>query len=161
MKRILRSVITAVLVISAVLSTTSCGVLSDLLRRDKEAEFYDTVVESQGLLDNLADDIYNNWYDAIYNDKFNNDINEAIQAAFDEHEDDLDIIFENDRLITDLYKDVRDGRLEDEAESVMEAYNEYYTVVVECSGSFNDYSEVKEPTKKTLSRALKNYYIAY
>ena len=39
----------------------------------------------------------------------------------------------------------------------MEAYNEYYTIVLEVSGSFNDYKEAKEPAKKELSKALKNF----
>ena len=161
MKKILKLCIVAMLVVSTVLSTASCGIISGILRNDKETEFYNTVLESQGLLDELADDIYENWYDAIYNDKFDSDINKAIAAAFKEHEADLEIIYENDDIIVDLYKDIRDGKLKSEAEEVMEAYNEYYTIVVECSGSFNSYSEEKEPAKKALAKALKNYYIAY
>lgn len=161
MKKPVKLIVAITLLSATVLSATSCGAISNLLNKNKETEFYDTVLESKELIDDLADDIYKNWYDAIYNDEFNGDINKAIAEAYDAHEEDLEKIYANDTQITELYKDIRDGKLKSEAKDVMDAYNEYFTVVVECSGSFNDYSEEKEPAKKALASALKDYYVAY
>ena len=39
----------------------------------------------------------------------------------------------------------------------MQAYNDYYTLVVEVSGSFKSYSEAKESCKKELASALDDF----
>lgn len=162
MKKIFKLLTVSVLLCATVISTASCGIASSvvtgLLGGGKEEKFYELVSETQGLLDVLADDIYKNWYDCIYNDDFNNDIDEAIDEAFEDNEDIVEEILYNTNEINELYKDIKDGDLEDEAKEVMQAYNEYYSIVIEVSGSYNDYSAAKEPAKKALSTALKNYY---
>ena len=61
MKKILSLILVLVVIVSAL---SSCG------SSKKEKEFHDIVLETQDLLDEVADDIYSNWYDCIYNDKF-------------------------------------------------------------------------------------------
>ena len=167
MKKVFKGLISIVLLGAMLLSVSSCGIISAVVDEvlgssgESEADFYNLTLETKGLIDSLADDIYTNWYDSIYNGKFDEDIDKAIDAAFEEHADDVDKILENTDEINELYKDVKDGYLADEAKAVMQAYNEYYSLVIEISGSFNDYSESKEKIKKELSSALKNYSSEY
>lgn len=147
------------LVLATVFILTGCSMSENSLMvggDDSNEEFYEAVSESQELLDDVADDIYNNWHGAIYNDEFGGDIDVAIYAAQLDHSDDIKKIKSNDSIIKDLYKKVRDGKLSDETKDVMQAYNEYYEFVINVSGSFNSYSANKETLKKALSSALKN-----
>ena len=121
---------------------------------EKEEEFYNLVKETQDLLDTVADDIYTYWYDCIYNDKYREDINYAIASAERDNAENLDKIEDNTAAIKDLYKEIKDGSLKSEAKAVMQAYNDYYALVVEVSGSFNSYKESKETLKKELASAL-------
>lgn len=119
-------------------------------------EFYKTVVSSQNCLDAVADDIYRYWYDAIYEDKYGGSIDLAIAYAQIDNEENLKIIEENDAIIKELYKKVRDSEFEDEIKDVMSAYSDYYEFVVNVSGSFNSFSASKEKLKKELASALKD-----
>ena len=121
-----------------------------------ELEFYTLVCESQDLLDTLADAIYQNWYDCIYNDKFLEDINIAIYSAFADYEDEVNILEINNEAIKESYKAVRDGKYSSEVKAVMQSYNEYYSFVVDVSGSYETYSANKETYKKALDTALRN-----
>ena len=49
--------------------------------------------------------------------------------------------------------------MKEEVKAVMQAYNEYYSFVIDVSGSFNDFSANKENLKKALSTAIKNLSI--
>ena len=159
MKKSIRLIGVSLLLIAIVLNTASCGLIERIFVGSKEERFYNLVCETQELLDKVADDMYDNWYDCIYNDKFNNDINEAVEEAYDDNDEEIEIIFENTEKINELYKDIKNGKLEDEAKEVMRAYNDYYSLVLEDSGSFNNYSTAKEPARRALSTALKNYYL--
>ena len=106
------------------------------------------------MLDTVADDIYSYWYDCIYEDKYLDNINYAIACAKNDNKDNLDTIEANTEKIKTLYKGVKDGKLSAEIKAVMQAYNDYYTLVVEISGSFNSYSASKETCKKELASAL-------
>ena len=119
--------------------------------------FYDKVVESQELLDSVADDIYSNWYDVIYNDEFNDDINVAIFSAQLDHEEDLEKIELLEDEITELFKDLKDNEKHGALiKDVMSAYSDYYEFVVNVSGSFKTYSADKETLKKELASLLKD-----
>ena len=107
-------------------------------------------------MDEVADDIYSNWYNAIYNDAFGGSINLAIYYAQTENSANLETIKSNDALIQNLYKSVRETSLSAEIKSVMNAYAEYYELVVNVSGSFQTYSKTKETLKKQLASALKS-----
>lgn len=122
---------------------------------DKAERFHELVSDTQDLLDEYADDIYSCWYDYIYEDEYSS-VDSAIIAAALMNSDNIDAIEANNESIKELYKEVRDGELEDEAKEVMQAYNEYYSFVMEVSGSFNSYSASKETIKKNLANALKN-----
>ena len=122
----------------------------------KEQGFHDLVEETQALLDDVADDIYTNWYDCIYDDEFSGDINLAIAAAIADNEDALNEIEGNNVVIESLYGQIKDSKYKAEVKAVMQAYNDYYALVVEVSGSFNSYSANKEAYKKELSSALKD-----
>ena len=136
-------------------SLVSCNLAGN--GTEKESNFYQLVVQTQELLDTVADDIYSNWYDAIYKDKFNESIDLAILTAQIDNAENLDAIEENNTKIKELYKQIPDdSELKSEVKAVMQAYNDYYTFVVEVSGSFNSYSANKETLKKELSSALKN-----
>lgn len=150
----MKKALSILLVLSFLLATlSSCGLLNST---KKEEQFYDLVSETQELLDIVADDIYSNWYDCIYKDKFSESIDVAIASAMLDNQDNLDKIEENNANIKKLYKEVKDGDLENEVKEVMQAYNEYYSFVVEVSGSFNSFSANKENLKKALATALKN-----
>lgn len=150
MKRILA----ILLLLSMLMCFSGC---SNSKNKELLSSFYDKVVESQDLLDSVADDIYDNWYDAIYNDDFNEDINLAIASAQVDHAEDLDAIEALEDEITDLFKLLKDdednGRL---IKDVMSAYSDYYEFVVNVSGSFNSYSADKENLKKELASLLKD-----
>ena len=141
------------------LALSSCGSnsgdgLSSGKGTQKEEEFYNLVDETQDLLDTVADDIYSYWYDCIYNDKYLDNITYAVACAKTANKTNLDTIEENTKTIKSLYKEIKDGKLAEEAKAVMQAYNDYYTLVVEVSGSFNSYAASKETCKKELASAL-------
>ena len=123
----------------------------------KEKEFYNLVDETKDLLDIVADDIYSYWYDCIYKDKYLENISYAVACAKSDNESNLNTIEENTTKIKDLYKQIREGKLSSEAKAVMQAYNDYYTLVVEVSGSFKSYSASKETCKKELASALDDF----
>lgn len=123
-----------------------------------EEEFYNLVDETKDLLDIVADDIYSYWYDCIYEDKYRENISYAVACAKSDNEENINTIEENTTKIKDLYKEIKDGKLGSEAKSVMQAYNDYYTLIIEVSGSFNSYSESKETCKKELASAIDDFY---
>ena len=123
----------------------------------KEEEFYNLVDETKELLDIVADDIYSYWYDCIYNDKYLENIDYAVACAKNDNKENLDKIEENTAKIKELYKEVKEGKLGAEAKAVMQAYNDYYTLVVEVSGSFQSYSASIETCKKELASTLDDF----
>ena len=154
-KKLLLFLLTIVTVLSS-FSLTACGGGSS--KADVQT-FYDLVVESQECLDEVADDIYQYWYDAIYNDKYGSDIDTAIYYALTVNSINLDKIEENEPLIQEAYKKVKDSDLSHEIKAVMLAYADYYEFVVNVSGSFNSFKADKETLKKELASALKSLYL--
>ena len=114
--------------------------------------------ETKELLDIVADDIYSYWYDCIYEDMYLENISYAVACAKNDNEENINTIEENTTKIKDLYKEIKDGKLRSEAKAVMQAYNDYYTLIVEVSGSFNSYSASKETCKKELASAIDDFY---
>ncbi len=161
MKKILKASICFILVLSALLSLCSCGIIGKLADEQNQADFYDLCYETKGLLDKVADDIYNNWYDCIYKDDFNGDIDKAIDAAYDDNADRVETIIANTEEINSLYKEIKDTEMEYEAKELMRAYNDYYTLIIEVSGSFNTFSAAKEPASQALDTALRNFYTEF
>ena len=157
MKNFIKSTVTALLLAAIVMSTASCGIVSNIFGGNKDEQFYELVYDTQILLDELGNYIYSNWSDCIYEEKFDGDINEAIEDAFDDNEEMVDIILANNEEIERLYKKVKDGDLGSEAKDVMTAYNDYYALVMEDQGSFNSYSAALQPARRALSSALKSY----
>ena len=147
MKKIL-SIVSIVLLLCMFL--TSCGSSTK-----QEEEFYELVSETQELLDEYADDIYSCWYDYVYEEKYS-DPNDAIMAATAMNSGNINSIVDNNETIKELYKKVKDGNLKSEIKDVMQAYNDYYSFVMEVSGTYDSFSAGKEPLKKELSGALKN-----
>lgn len=135
-------------------------VLSSCSNTKKEEEFYNLVDETKDLLDIVADDIYSYWYDCIYEDKYRENISYAVACAKSDNEENINTIEENTSKIKDLYKEIKEGKLSSEAKDVMQAYNDYYTLVVEVSGSFQSYSASKETCKKELASALDDFSFA-
>ena len=121
----------------------------------KATEFYELVSETQEYLDGYADDIYSCWYDYVYEDEYSS-VNGALLAAMLMNSENIDVIESNNEAIKNLYGELKDSDLKTEIKAVMQAYNEYYSLVMEVSGSFNSYSANKETLKKELSTALKN-----
>ncbi len=138
------------LLLALCLLLPSCGFLNK-----NETEYYELVSETQTLLDEFADDIYSCWYDFVYEEEYDS-VDDAILAAMLINSDNIDVIEANNEEIKELYKKVKDGKLESEVKDVMGAYNDYYAFVMEVSGSFNSFSESKEKLKKELSSALKD-----
>ena len=159
MKSIMRKnglgLLLALLTLMSVLFVGCGGSTEKNMKADID-KFYQTVVSSQECLDIVADDIYRNWYDAIYKDKYGGSIDLAIAYAQVDNEENLKIIKDNDAIIKELYKKVRDSAFEDEIKEVMSAYSDYYEFVVNVSGSFNSFSASKETLKKELASAVKD-----
>ena len=157
----MKKILLTALCILLCLSTTACGLggivpaPTEDTKLVKVNEFYELVCESQALLDEVADDIYNNWHAAIYKDKFNENINIAIASALSDNKENIDEIERLDGEITALFKEVRDTEQGSQIKAVMSAYSDYYELVVNVSGSFNSYSADKESLKKELASALK------
>ena len=150
----MRKIVSLALVLSILLcafTLASCG------SNKKEEEFYNLVDETKDLLDIVADDIYSYWYDCIYEDKYREDISYAVACAKSDNEENINTIEENTTKIKDLYTKIKDGKLASEAKAVMQAYNDYYTLIVEVSGSFNSYSASKETCKKELASAIDDF----
>lgn len=122
-----------------------------------EQKFFDLVDETKDLLDIVADDIYSYWYDCIYEDKYKENISYAVACAKNDNKDNIDAIEKNTVQIKKLYKEIKEGKLGSEAKAVMQAYNDYYSLVVEVSGSFNSYSKSKETCKKELASTLNDF----
>ena len=156
----MKKILIMILVMCCVLSfATGCfdggGTGSSGTKNAKETEFHDLVAETQGYLDEYADDIYSCWYDYIYEDEYSS-IEGAILAAMLMNTDNTDKIESNNETIKSLYGELKESELRTELKAVMQAYNEYYSLVMEVSGSFNSYSASKENLKKELATALKN-----
>lgn len=128
---------------------------------NKVNSFYETVSESQVLLDSVADDIYTNWHDAIYNDEFDGDIDIAVLSAQTDHESDLEQIEILDSEIAELFADVKSDKNNGALiKEIMSAYSKYYEFVVNVSGSFDNYSANQENLKKELASLLRDLYYA-
>lgn len=140
-------------------SGTSGGTVNSGGKQSKEEAFYNLVLDSQGKLDTIADDIYTYWYNAIYKDQYYGDINLAIAAALDDNKENVDVVTTNDETIKSKYKDLKNSKIHDEVKEVMQAYNDYYEFVINVSGSFQSFSKDKESKKKALASALKNLYM--
>ncbi|MGN0820116.1 MAG: hypothetical protein ACI4M6_07030 [Christensenellaceae bacterium] len=147
--------IVAVLMTASTFVFTACDKKNDDVGSKIES-FYDLVNASQVCLDDLADDIYSYWYGAIYKDKYYGSIDLAIATAFVDNQSNVDTINVNEPLIKESYKEVKDSHLSVEIKAVMNAYSDYYELVMNVSGSFNSYSSNKETLKKALASALKN-----
>ena len=171
MKRIIASVLLVSILVTALVAcsnsntsgttveTPDTSVQTPVITEEQENQnenYYEIVSETQMLLDDVADAIYEYWYDCIYNDKYLENISYAVACAQEDNKDKIATIEENTQIIKELYKTVRDGELKDEIKDVMQAYNEYYSFVIEVSGSFESYSKGKEEYKKNLSNAMKN-----
>ena len=118
------------------LSMSSCATLTigallfnRLSTTEDEIEFYSLVSESKELLDSVSFDINIHWGDYIYNDKYDS-ADDAIDAARKKNEDEVRTLEENDKVIRELYQEIRDGKRADEVEAVMEAYDDYYEFVM-------------------------------
>lgn len=122
----------------------------------KEKEFYNLVDETKDLLDVVADDIYSYWYDCIYEKKYS-DVSVAVAYAQVDNAQNINTIKDNTVKIKNLYQEVKKGKLSSEAKAVMQAYNDYYTLVIEVSGSFKSFSASKETCKKELASTLDDF----
>lgn len=146
----MKKIISVLLIVCCLVPTiTSCS------SEKKESEFYDLVSATQELLDIVADDIYSCWYDYIYEDEYSS-VDSALRYAMIINYDNIETIKSNNEEIMSLYKEIKEGKLSAEVKDVMQAYNKYYSFVIEVSGSFKTYSANKETIKKELSTALKN-----
>lgn len=157
----MKKVLAMVLVLALSLSFAGCGKDSGSSggggsSSKKLQTFYDKVSESQALLDQVADAIYDNWYDAIYNDEFGESIDLAIAYAFSDNKEEVDKIKALDAEITEAFKSVKDGSQSDLVKDIMSAYSDYYEFVINVSGSFKSYSADKETLKKELASLLKD-----
>lgn len=147
---LIAAIVAAVIILMSIVTGNSGNIGAK-----NEQEFYDIVSETQELLDDYADDIYRCWYDYVYEDEYSS-VNAALAAAKSMNNSNIKKIESNNEEIKELYSKIKDGKLKDEIKAVMQAYNEYYSFVMEVSGSFNSYSAGKETNKKALANALKN-----
>ena len=148
-------VVAIIAIIIAVMGTSNPVV--EVPSTQSAEEFYELVLETQKLLDNYADDIYGCWYDYVYEDEYSS-VNSALNDAYRENIDNINVIKSNNEKIKELYQNAKEGDLNSEVKKVMQAYNDYYSFVMEVSGSFNSFSANKETLKKDLASALKNLY---
>lgn len=122
----------------------------------KEKEFYETVVDSKALIDSVANTICSYWYNSIHKNEFRGDIDYAIDCAIKDSQSKLDTIKANHELIKDRYNKIKEGKLKDELKPVIQAYNAYYSLVTDVTGSYRSFSESVDQLSQELSSALKN-----
>ena len=146
MKKVL-SLVLAVVLLAAIF--TGCG------SSKKEETFYNLVSGTQELLDEYADDIYSCWHAYVYKDEYSS-VDSALLAAMAMNYDNIATIEACNERIKVLYGQVKDGKLKSEIKAVMQAYNDYYALVMEVSGSFNSFSADKETLKKEFSSAIRD-----
>lgn len=156
MKKIVSLLLVIVLLVCAfALSACEVDDVDDTPREmSNEEKLYRIVVSSQFFLNEVADRIYENWYECIFEHKYGGDIDEAVNSALSFDEAIIKILKENDEDIKELYKEVKDGELSEEFQTVMQAYTDYYNLVVNVSGSFLQFRENKEICKQELSSAM-------
>ena len=150
----MKKVLIGILVIAIAACCCGCVCLPMGGTNKKVSDFYDKVSEAQELLETVGDDIYDNWHAAIYDDEFNDDIDLAVSMAQLDNADNLDRLEELDGEISDLFKDIKDSKNGDLIKDVMYAYDDYYELVVNVSGSFNDFSAKNEDLNDELISAL-------
>lgn len=155
----MKKALSLLLLITLIISMCACSqipVSDNNSKNTKLSDFYSKVSESQALLDDVADDIYNNWHGAVYDDEFDGDIDTAILVAQMNHAEDLEKIETLDAEIAELFKSVKDGNCSDLVKNIMSAYSDYYEFVVNVSGSFDSYSANLETLKKELASLLRD-----
>lgn len=119
-------------------------------------QFYNTLCESQILLDRCGDMIYACWYDYIYTDEFGfTDVDNAVGFAQTMNSTDLEQLKIYDEEIAKLYKKVAGSKYGSAAKDVLEKYSKYYEFVVNVSGSFNTFSSGLDTMKKEFAYALR------
>ena len=150
----MKKVLIGILVIAIAACCCGCVCLPMRGTNKKVSDFYDKVSEAQELLETVGDDIYDNWHAAIYDDEFNDDIDLAVSMAQLDNADNLDRLEELDGEISDLFKDIKDSKNGDLIKDVMYAYDDYYELVVNVSGSFKDFSAKNEDLNDELISAL-------
>ena len=149
----MRKAIPLFLAVLCILSTfAGCGNRS----RKTEKEFYDTVSDSKGLLDSVANTICSYWYNSIHKNEFRGDIDYAIECAIEDSKTKIDTLKTNHEVIKEQYGKIKDGKLKSELKSVIQAYNAYYALVIDVTGSYKSFSEGVDQLSQELSSALKN-----
>lgn len=119
-------------------------------------QFYNTLCESQILLDRCGDMIYACWYDYIYTDEFGfTDVDNAVNFAQAMNSADLDQLKIYDEEIAKLYKKIAGSKYGSAAKDALEKYSKYYEFVVNVSGSFNNFSTNLNIIKNEFTSALK------
>ncbi len=144
-------------ILAGILAISMLFCLAGCKKTQEAADFYAKVEESKVIMDAVANAVLANWYDAIYEDAFNNDINEAINKALTDHEEDLKTIVLLDGEITELFKKIKDDKTYGTlCKNVMDAYETYYESVVKVNGSYNSFSEEIEQFETSLTSALRD-----
>ncbi len=174
MKRIIKLISVALILATVVLSTSSCGLLatglfetllggnSDEEVISPEQEFYELVGETKLLLDKVSNDVNVYWYESLYENKYNGDIDDAIDKAMAENQENIDLIYKNDARIVELYQTMVDdySSMEYAAAEVIGSYNAYFSAVLEVGGkTYEFYSGSTQNCMLTLSVSLRNYYV--
>lgn len=168
-KRMIRLISTLLLMAFVLGSIASCGPSSSHTQiqtsnsQAKEAEeaaqlkelraFYDTVCNSQKILDRLADAIYQEWYGAVFS-QFGS-VSSVVSNVHKKNKDDFEKAEQLDKEIQSLFITVKNGPAAAQVRDVMTAYTDYYELVINISGTFASYSKNKEDYKKALANALK------
>lgn len=155
MKKIVSLLLVIVLLVCA-FALSACEADDTQDKMSNEKNFHFLVDSSKFCLDNVAGDIYEYWFDAIFENKYGGDIDEAVNSAYSDNESFVEVIKNNDEVIQKLYNEIKDGELSAEVEAVMQAYNDYYTLVMKVSGTFWSYHNNESSYSIKLMNALSN-----
>ena len=104
--------------------------------------FYDKVVESKDILDEVATDVCAAWKDAPW-DATTKDINKAIEKAKNAHSEDIDNIKKLDTEIQDLFKKAKEEApslaMELVLKRVMTNYSDYKDSILNANEALDSY----------------------
>lgn len=167
MKELFRRICGGVLAIISVLcliTFSSCGEKEKPQNKEDETlskltAFHQTVLESKECLDDIGNDVYQCWYNAIFKGEYDGNTSLAVADGLYSNPENFITLDKNEQIIKTLYQEMRDTDFTAEVKAVVYAYYDYYDCIVNVSGSFNNFSTVKNTLQKKLERCLKNLFL--
>lgn len=166
----MKKYITILLVLLLCFSLSGCAFLKQIMTgevasKENTKAFYNKVIESKEILDNVATDVCAAWKDATYDYKLSTkDVNDAIEKAKNEHSENIAKVNEFDKEIRNLFEkakpEMKDFSSETVLKQVMTAYSEYMDDIINANEALNPSGYIGvSSSKSSLDRALQNLFV--